>query len=167
MRSKVQAFTLPELLVVMVLMGIVTGILYTAYYTINTYLFRLEKRHEAIQEYSDVYFTLQADVERCSALQALDDHTLTLTAPDSTRIVYEFLGESVVRHQANRIDTLNCQNGRVQFSFLQKPRLSGSVDKVSFDTETTWGLSRIVVFKPYDASMLIRLTPFIQEDEQP
>jgi prepilin-type N-terminal cleavage/methylation domain-containing protein len=159
-RASLPAFSLVELLVVMVLSSIIIGIIYFSYSTITSYQLRLTNQKRLAEDSATLYFVLKKDVQQSEAVRAVSPETIVCERSFGL-ISYGFHHGYVLRQQLERIDTFLLRFERPRF-FQQKKLLEAYpflVDEIQLrpqvNDDTTLSTT---IFKYYDAAMLIQMT---------
>lgn len=158
-RSRLPAFSLVEMLVVMVLSTIIVGIIYFSFSTIQSYQSQLIRQKQAAEDFSTLYYIVKRDVQLSSIVRAPSNAVITCEYPEK-QVEYSFFDNRVVRRQQERVDTF-----RLAFSpqLLRAGKLLSEfpavVDEVRLATGTdSSGFNQLTVYKYYDAATLVPLT---------
>lgn len=119
--KKVRAFTLSELLVVIILTGIVSGIVLSAYNLVGGYYGALEKKSASIVGLDNLNRSLQYDFEFSQEITITESNTILCWGDKGSKRFYSFDNKWLLQKQQTRSDTLTCtveewifkRNGRV------------------------------------------------------
>jgi prepilin-type N-terminal cleavage/methylation domain-containing protein len=160
---KVAAFSLVEMLVVMVLSSMMVGIIYFVYYTVNSYQVSLSRKFNKVEGVNSLYSLLTHDVDRSEYIEVTTTKVLKCHVKyTGNDIYYSFSPLYVLRMQESRTDTLACPVNSVAFFLHQKNMETGLIDEVQIETSFFGGITKLVFFKQYDAAIL---TSKVQQDE--
>jgi prepilin-type N-terminal cleavage/methylation domain-containing protein len=159
--TKVQSFSLVEMLVVLVLSGIVLSILYFAYYSISTYQFELVAKVDKQEELGLLFYSLKRDIDRSYMLRKRDQFAIDCySAPEKVDVSYYFVEPNVVRKQLERTDTFHCEILRSAFLFQEIPVTDNAViDQIRLTLNTAPDPIELDIIKLYDAACLINAIP--------
>jgi prepilin-type N-terminal cleavage/methylation domain-containing protein len=160
-RSSLPAFSLPEMLVVMVLSSIIVSIIYFSFQTISSYQVRLSNQKKSAEDAGTLYYILKKDVQQCNAVKALDDDEILCEYWAGSNVSYAFLSDYTLRTQQSRIDTFTCAFTIPVFSFEDKPvsHYPATISEIRLPrAENSTGPLNILLYKYYDAASLLDLT---------
>jgi type II secretory pathway pseudopilin PulG len=160
-RVSVPAFSLVELLLVMVLSSIIVGIIYFSYSTISAYQIKLSSQKRIAEDAATLYFILKKDVQQSEVVLATSPETI-LCKQLLGNTSYSFYHRYVLRQQVERVDTFIMRFERPRF-FQQgvlKEVYPFVVDEILLTPQgdNTTAVNT-TVFKYYDAAMLIEINP--------
>jgi prepilin-type N-terminal cleavage/methylation domain-containing protein len=156
LNHKVRAFSLIEILVVLILSSIVVSIIYMGYYNITTYQANLLRKQQRLENISRLYFLLRKDIGRSEFVFATSDSALGCRLAGGDYISYSFESVIVTRTQNSITDTFFCKTRNQEF-FWQTKRIvafPSKADELNFVLELNEPVS-LSLFKDYDASSLI------------
>jgi prepilin-type N-terminal cleavage/methylation domain-containing protein len=153
LNKRLEAFSLSELLVVMVISGILTAVVYYAFTSVLTYHRLMESKYDHVEKISRMRFQLERDfLESTQAYRSGGE--LRFTYEDRTFMVrYVFYSGGMVRQQEFLSDTLEVDDLNIQLWNKAKPMekdgLTDAIDiTFKFDTHP-WHWYMI---KEYDVS---------------
>lgn len=106
-RSRLPAFTLFELLLVMILISVVVTILGSALYNVNGFHKRLKSRVDQVSTFKEVKYAISRDFNRMKFYQ-VESNNLVFTDGVDT-VLYSF-GDKTVRQQGVRTDSMMLQS---------------------------------------------------------
>lgn len=159
---KAKAFSLPELLVVMVLSSLIAGIIYFVYYTVSAYQLRLTKKMSREADMSLLYFTLKKDVENCKVVSATGPSAIHCIFADGKQVLYSVRPDSsLLRQQNHRMDTFKLTVSLFSVWWDNKvlTAFPAATDKFQFEIKTSSGFVVAGFGKQYDASSLMEIIP--------
>ena len=113
--KRFQAFTLHEMMIVMILSGILLGITYYSLEVMQSYYFLYNKEHSTLNDARTLQSLLQQDFDKSSSIVA-DDH-LILCVGQFVQITYEFKQDYVLRLQLQVIDTFYYSPENIRYFF--------------------------------------------------
>lgn len=117
MQQKIKAFTLQELLVVMVLSSILMSTLYIGLQMTHQYFSHFSKGSESIEQLQLLQQAMSKDIEQCEWM-LVQNNELVLAAKDK-KVIYA-LGDQIVRRQNNIItDRLPFNTQNITFLFQE------------------------------------------------
>ncbi len=106
--SKLSAFTLFELLMVMILISIVVTVLGATLYNVGSFHKRLKDRVEQVGSFKEVKYVIYRDFNRMKFYEA---SSTELIFTDGIDTVFYSFGEKIVRQQGIRVDSLLVTGG--------------------------------------------------------
>lgn len=106
MNDKLKAFTLYELLLVMILISIVVTIIGAALYNVSGFHKRLKDKVDQVGSFKEVQYMIHRDFNRLKFYTATADQLLFTNGMDT--VLYAF-GDHIVRQQGVRTDSLSLQ----------------------------------------------------------
>ncbi|MFD2162271.1 type II secretion system protein J [Paradesertivirga mongoliensis] len=130
--SKLNAFTIIEVTVSMLLATISIVIAYTAYRVVSNSYRQFDKKNKTISEFTLTDKMLKRDISLSTkVLRATDGFLLTMPEGE---VRYQFQPDYILRNQYNlRTDTLFIRSSELLSVFEQKEVFEGDlVDKISF-----------------------------------
>lgn len=101
--SKLPAFTLFELLLVMILISIIVTILGSTLYNVNGFHKRLKDRVDVVGSFKAFKYAIHRDFNRMKYYEISDQKLIFSDGIDS--VFYSF-GENIVRQQSVRVDSI-------------------------------------------------------------
>lgn len=151
---KIPAFTLMEIMIVMIISGIVISFGYSAYTFIQSRsgtFSEITRRDVSLQK---TVALLERDVFRSCRIIALNGNELLFVGEDT--VDYHFNPEYLLRRSGTITDTFNIPVNKCSFQFQRETLTEGLVDKIDLsirDSES--GLIEMGLSKKYDASALM------------
>lgn len=157
LNHKVAAFSLLEMLVVMVLSSIIVGIIYFAFFTVTVYQKTLENKYQHIEDINFINSGLTNDFDRSDSIVMLNEQEIICYLKHTnTNVQYSFFNSTIYRRQDTRIDSTACTVSGVQMLFRNHTVIKGIIDEVRLETILLEGSATLVFYKPYDAAALIK-----------
>ncbi len=105
--NQLSAFTLFELLLVMILISIIVTILGSAFYNVNSFHKRLRDRVDQVGSFKEVKYAISRDFNRMKFYHVASDKLVFSDGIDT--VLYSF-GEQTVRQQGVRVDSIMLQS---------------------------------------------------------
>jgi len=154
--DKLKAFTLLEMIVVMILMGLVTGIAFYAYEIISSQYYTYQQSMDHNNQLLLFEKTLMQDISKSEYLEKTTEGFQCIF-PDKS-IKYDFAGDYVLR-TITVPDTFFIKIENDSASFFNKTILSAGdpIQKLSFTVLVKEDTLNHVFIKTYGADVLIRL----------
>jgi prepilin-type N-terminal cleavage/methylation domain-containing protein len=154
---RITAFSLIEMLVVLVLSSLVVTIIYFVYYTVSTYQMRLIKNQQATEDIGALFFLLKKDIVRSKAVQAVSTDDIECITHEGFSVLYSFTRSYVLRQQVVRIDTFHGDFTMPVFQWQGKSveRYPGDIDLVEINVDGMPLPARISIYKKYDVASLV------------
>jgi prepilin-type N-terminal cleavage/methylation domain-containing protein len=153
LNKRLKAFSLSELLVVMVISGILTAVVYYAFVGVVKYHRLMESKYDQVEKISRMRFQLERDFLESVQVYSSGEE-LRFTYEDRTFVVrYVFYSGGMVRQQEFLSDTLKVEDLNIQLwnkaTRIEKDGLTDAID-VTFNFDTRpW---HWYVIKEYDVS---------------
>lgn len=155
--KKVNAFTLAELVVAMIISSIVMATIYTAYLLIRKQYFRQTTKARALDEYIRFRNALSVDFFYADSLKTGDTDGILLCFKDSSAIEYSFTNEQIVRKSDIATDSFSIPVKRLD---LSRYRTTGAlVKEISLTVMSQGDTIPLLLQKNYDAATLIKNNP--------
>ena len=157
--NRLQAFTLFEMMIVMVLTSIMFAITYTAYRSVS-YVSGLQSRAgSSIATVRMIDGALRRDVDRAQAIHEFREGILDFITPDGS-IRYTFLSKRVLRSlPTGQLDTFDIATRGASLSLGYHDYSEGIVDHISLDVIA--GDSKISLSYEKEYSASIRINNYI------
>lgn len=149
-KAKIHAFTLSELLVVLVISSIVVTLSFLALSNVQRQVRAIHLAFEKQQKIVKLERLLSMDLNKREAFYDEGKNTL-LFANATDTIVYQFTKDKVYREKDSM--DLSCENK--QFYLDGNQVVSGAVDALEFSFSDTYSEKGFFVFKRKDASYYI------------
>jgi prepilin-type N-terminal cleavage/methylation domain-containing protein len=130
---KLRAFTIMELVVVMVISGIVTGIAFFGYSVSSIYFRRFHDSALSITRVSLLHSTLENDFREAVMIRQPQANTIVLTKKNET-VSYSFSEGGVVRENPGSKEVFPLRLSAVSILFEGLPA-AGFLDEVYFETD--------------------------------
>ncbi|MBT1705383.1 prepilin-type N-terminal cleavage/methylation domain-containing protein [Fulvivirgaceae bacterium PWU20] len=155
LKSKTNAFTLVEMLVVLVLSSIIVSIIYVAYFTITRYQVDLSRKQKRSEDLTSLYYLLKRDIHSSVNIEAVND--LSLNCSGKINILYQFTSTYTVRMQESRVDTFYVQVTAPLFLWktLQLTTFPSKVDQIELDVQGVVPGLQMNIKKKYSAADLV------------
>ncbi|WP_111684216.1 PulJ/GspJ family protein [Winogradskyella tangerina] len=151
MKTKVNALTLNEMVIVMIITSIVIGLAFTVLTLVQRHMWSIQKNFNLNTEYNRLHEVLWVDIHRYNTIDfnALQ-HTIKFkTVLDST--VYRFEKDYVLKD----LDTFYLPIAKSTFYFKGLEITKGKLDAIKLELAETYKDRAIFMFKPNDSKHLI------------
>jgi prepilin-type N-terminal cleavage/methylation domain-containing protein len=161
MKNRIPAFSLIELLVVMVLSSVIVSIIYVIFHTVSIYQLDLSKNQELTGEVATCYFLMKKDFERCKLINASNNRQIVCDGFDvNPTVTYDFSDNYVLRKQHLRTDTFHLSFLEVIYSWngMKVNTFPSVVDEMAIQVRSPRDTLNMHFIKEYDASSLLLLT---------
>ena len=158
MTHRTDAFTLQELLIVMILSGILLSTAYYGLRVVQQYYLRFDQRSEQNLAHQTLHSLLQRDFER--AVYIVKEERAVVCHLNSEPIIYEFTTEAVLRRQAGVMDSFPGPAQELRCFFLgDEVVLPGQpISELTFTMTSQEEFLPYRVHKTYAADVLMHLT---------
>jgi len=150
-KSKIRAFTLSEMVVVLILTSVLVGLAFSVLSLVHKHITSIQNNFNKNTELDMLQQTLWLDFNRYSKIEynAIEDQLKFSNEMDSLR--YQFHETYIVRDQ----DTLQVQlYGKTVF-FDGSIVETGYVDAIRLETSETFQSQQLFVFKDNDATLFM------------
>ncbi len=149
--KKIQAFTLSEMIVVLILTGIVVGLAFSVLGLVQKQMLTIQDNYNKSLELNKLETSLWLDFSRYSIINynALEDKLILKNELDS--ISYVFLKKIIIKKQ----DTFSISLKYKQFYFDGKLSTTNQVDAMKLKTSKTHLNQELFIFKQNDATAFI------------
>lgn len=156
LNKRTPAFSIIEMLVVMLLSSLIVGIIYFAYYTVNGYQLTLTRKLQQVDDVAGLYYNLKADLDRSENVYMSGQGIVCNFRQVGSPVEYSFFSEFIIRSQASRTDTLKCAVEEFLFYFQgESATLGGTVDEVWIIIKSGNESVSLHMGKEYDAAALV------------
>lgn len=151
LNNKIEAFTLSELVVVMILTTVVVGLAFSTLNLVQKHMSSIRKNYNSRLELNKLETALWLDFNRYSKVIFSQEKSELkfLTELDST--VYKFSQDLII----TRKDTFNIQLENKQLYFNGELSSNGKIDAIKLGTTKSFQNQKIFVFKSNDATVHI------------
>ena len=158
MTRRTDAFTLQELLIVMILSGILLSTAYYGLRVVQQYYLRFDQRSEQNLAHQTLHSLLQRDFER--AVYVVKEERAVVCHLTNEPIIYEFTTEAVLRRQAGITDSFPGPAQELRCFFLgDEVVLPGQpISELGFTITSQEESLPYRVHKTYAADVLMHLT---------
>lgn len=151
--ARLKAFTLIELVVAMLLLGITVALAYGIIGYLASATDRWGRADRKVEELRVLHGVLVRDLDHCERTDLLDG-TMTLSARGTTMATYTLSGTSLIRTTGGQSDTLLHDVLRAEHSWKGVLTKNGPVDLTLFTMAAEAGERTVSFRKHYDLSTL-------------
>jgi len=153
MKWRVKAFTIVELVVVMILTAIVISIAYAGYALVGKSLANYMGSSKVLNEYLMLTRTLDRDFDRATTAKDSSGNVVMLKAGNDGTVVYAFGEEAIVRTAGTVADSFAI--GARSLVFVHQDDSPGLVTAIGFDVMVGREAIHVSCAKVYAAKELI------------
>ncbi len=147
--QKIKAFTLTEMMVVIVISAVVIGLAFTILNIVQKNMRSIENNYQHQSEIQSLEVAMTIDFNRYPKAQwNSEENKLTLSSPIEKRI-YMFSADSI----SNDLETYVLKTKNLTYYFEGKEVTSGSIDAIKLTFDNTTDLHRIFVYKYNDPTI--------------
>lgn len=152
LNRKIKAFTLSEMIVVLILTVIVVGLAFSVLTLVQKQMLSIQANFEKSSEINRLETALYIDFHKLSDIQFLsEDNTLKLKS-ELDSISYQFDANKIIRAK----DTFNISINNKQFFFSGELTNNGTIDAIKLETSKDTQNQPIFVFKQNDATQFMK-----------
>jgi len=163
--KKIKAFSLPELLIVMVLSGLVTGAIYFSYYSVNRYHQNLTMNIDRFGDQQELFFRLKKDMDQCFAVTAFDQRRIDFLTATGI-IQYRFLPDRVERNWYGQLDEFRVAlTPEFYFRTNTVSEKNQLLDGLKLKFKPNQALDEFIFYKRYDVASVIRFENKVSANE--
>jgi len=158
MNRRLKAFTLTEMIVVMLLTAVVIGMAYAVFQIISKSYTSFNLKNEKVNDAERLEHWLARDLQRADACLNEEDGLKLLIGVDTVSYTFK---DSVVTRTSLRIDSFRVNTGKLAMMFdgqMLDTKPEQSVDQVSFELTLEKQKIPEVFYKLYSAEQLIHIT---------
>ncbi|WP_062053727.1 prepilin-type N-terminal cleavage/methylation domain-containing protein [Aquimarina longa] len=146
---KIKAFTLTELMVVIVISTIVVGLAFSVLRIVQNNMRSISKNYESREQIQSLETALTIDFNRFTSIQwDPSKNVLTASSPIEER-VYQIFNDSIITNMESYIVAVK----EKKFYFEGTPVNSGAIDAMKLTFDNTRELHRLFVFKYNDPTI--------------
>ncbi|WP_299432266.1 prepilin-type N-terminal cleavage/methylation domain-containing protein [uncultured Aquimarina sp.] len=146
---KIKAFTLTEMMVVIVISAIVVGLAFTVLGIVQNNMRSIENNYDYQSKIQSLEVALTIDFNRYPVAQwNPKDNTLILSSPIQKRM-YTFSSDSIT----NDIDSFTLKTKKISYYFEGEEVSAGNIDAIKLTFNNTTDLHRIFVYKHNDPTI--------------
>ena len=132
MRGKIKAFTLTELVVVMLISAVVAALSYGGYRIITSQLARYTASGRGLLDHARLHYLLEKDFAQAGQINRRQNG-ITCTTSEGNSVSYRFLADRIVRKQQSLTDTFKTNLWNLELLFEGKAAGDGGLaDEIAF-----------------------------------
>jgi len=152
LKSKIKAFTLSEMIIVLILTSIVVGLAFSVLGLVQKHMNSIQQNYNNTTVLNTLETALWLDFNRYNsiAFDALENELKFATALDS--VSYKFYENYIIKAQ----DTFKIAIENKAFYFVTKLVEEGEVDALKIETTKILQNQKLFVFKQNDASTFMK-----------
>ena len=153
MRSNrnIKAFTLSEMIVVLILTSIVVGLAFSVLGLVQRHMYSIQQNYTMVMSVKTLETSLWLDFNKCQNItyDAVNEELKFLTPQDS--VIYKFSEQYIIKVQ----DTFPILLGIKQLYFDGLEVNEGRVDAIRLETTEASQNQQLFIFKPNDATVFM------------
>tara|TARA_R110002096_G_C14628966_1_gene724740 strand:- start:1349 stop:1813 length:465 start_codon:yes stop_codon:yes gene_type:complete len=149
--SKIQAFTLSEMVVVLILTSIVIGIAFSVLTLVQKHMSGIQNNFNKNTELNKLEQSLWLDFSRYSNIRYDDLEQIVIFKNEIDSTIYQFRETFIIKE----IDTFNIQLQNTQVFFDGNNVKQGNMDAIKLETTKVFQNQTLFVFKENDATLYI------------
>lgn len=149
LNRKTEAFTLSEMIVVLILTSIVVGLAFSILTIVQNHMKAIQKNLDFTMELNKLEQSLNLDFNRFSKIEYDDLNGVLLFSNEMDSKNYVFRENYIVKD----LDTFQIELSNKQFYFDGIATTAGYIDAVKLETSKTTQNQRLFVFKRNDATL--------------
>lgn len=149
--KKIQAFTLSEMIVVLILTSILVGLAFSVLGLVQKQMLAIQENYNKSLEINKLETSLWLDFNRYSKIEydTLENELKFSTALDS--VTYQFLDNKIVKAQ----DTFAIQIQENKYYFEGNIINNGQIDAIKLETSKDFQNQQSFIFKQNDATVFM------------
>ncbi len=150
--KKIQAFTLSEMIVVLILTSIVVGLAFSVLNLVQKHMYGIQQNYTNNTALNKLETSLWLDFNRYSniSFDALENELKFSTALDS--VSYKFKDQYIVKEE----DTFKIALQNKLLYFVVNPVEEGNIDAIKLETTKVLQNQQVFIFKPNDAAVFMK-----------
>jgi len=150
-KHKIQAFTLSEMIVVIILTSIVVGMAFSVLTLVQKHMLSIQENFSKNTTLNTFEQALWIDFNRYPKIEysAIDDELIFTSEIDS--VVYKFTTEHIIKE----VDTLHIPIQIKSFFFDGNKTANGQVDAIKLEVSKAFQNQTLFVFKKNDATQFM------------
>ncbi|ULC57934.1 prepilin-type N-terminal cleavage/methylation domain-containing protein [Flaviramulus sp. BrNp1-15] len=150
-KHKIQAFTLSEMIVVIIITSIIVGMAFSVLSMVQKHMSSIQSNFTKNTELNKLEQALWIDFNRYTNIKydIVDDELIFTSEMDT--ISYKFTEDSILKN----LDTFNIQVQNKLFFFDGTKAQNGQIDAIKMETSKTFQNQQLFVFKQNDATLFM------------
>lgn len=151
LNRKIDAFTLSEMIVVLILTSIVVGLAFSILTIVQNHMKAIQKNLDFTTELNKFEQSLNLDFNRYSKIEYDEVNQVLLFSSEMDKKSYRFQENFIVKD----VDTFHVQLSQKTFFFDGDKTTKGYIDAVKLETDKKTQNQHLFVFKQNDATLYI------------
>ncbi len=150
--KKIKAFTLSEMIVVLILTSIVVGLAFSVLNMVQKHMFSIQQNYTNNTGLNKLETSLWLDFNRYNniSFDALENELKFSTALDS--VSYKFNEQYIIKEE----DTFKIALKNKWLYFVTNPVEEGKIDAIKLETTKVLQNQQVFIFKPNDATVFMK-----------
>ncbi|MEP5340006.1 MAG: prepilin-type N-terminal cleavage/methylation domain-containing protein [Algibacter sp.] len=150
-KHKIQAFTLSEMIVVLILTSIIVGMAFSVLTLVQKHMNSIQINFNKNTELNKLEQTLSLDFNRYNDVRYKPYEDALIFASEIDSITYVFTNKYIV----TKLDTFNIDIERKIFFFDGEKVEIGNIDAIKLETSKTFRNQPLFIFKKNDATLFL------------
>lgn len=150
--KKIQAFTLGEMIVVLIITSIVVGMAYTVLNLVQKQMIAIQNNYEQQLVFKKLETSLWLDMNTYNSIVYDDFKDVLVFSNEIDSVVYEFKDSMIIK----AIDTLQIPIAKKEFFFKGVESNSQDIDAIKLYSSKTFQNQELFVFKHNDAKSYLK-----------
>jgi len=151
LNKKVTAFTLSEMIIVLILTSIVVGLAFSVLSLVQKHMLAIQKNFNQTTELNKLEQSLWLDFNRFPKIRfdPMEEQIKLISEMDS--ITYQFTEKNIIKGS----DTFNIELASKTFYLDGKPNNHGNIDALKLETSKSSKNQHLFIFKKNDATLYL------------
>ncbi len=150
-KHKIQAFTLSEMIVVVIITSIVIGMAFSVLSLVQKHMYSIQNNFNKNTELNKLEQFLWIDFNRYSNIKFNVNYNELIFTSEMDSISYKFTTDYIIKN----LDTINIQLQNKSFFFDGEKIIKGQIDAIEIEASKAFQNQRLFVFKQNDATLFV------------
>ncbi|WP_037052560.1 PulJ/GspJ family protein [Psychroserpens burtonensis] len=146
---KLNAFTLSEMIIVLILTSIVVGLAFSVLTLVQKQMFAIQNNYNTSLELNKLETSLWLDFNRYSKITYDDIEDEMKFSSELDSVVYQFRQDFIVKEK----DTFSIQLQNKQMYFDGEQSINGQIDAIKLETMKEFQNQKLFVYKTNDTTL--------------
>jgi len=150
--NKIKAFTLSEMIVVLILTSIVVGLAFSVLTLVQSHMRSINKNYHNTSTLNKLEASLWLDFNKYSQIHFNDLENELKFSSEIDSVTYQFLDSTIIKN----IDTFQITLKQKQFFFDGDKKKNGQIDALKLETKKEFQNQQLFIFKHNDANTYMK-----------